>query len=71
MTINLPTPEQVEAMALDAGLTITEACRRANVARSTFTRWKAGEVDPSIGIVRRIIEAIQNAAADLDQPSAA
>jgi AcrR family transcriptional regulator len=36
-------PEDLEAAANDLSLSMNEVCRRAQVARSTFTRWKAKE----------------------------
>ena len=33
----------IETRAVAAGLNVTELCRRADIARSTFTRWKKGQ----------------------------
>lgn len=37
----------LEARAKAAGLTITEACTRAGVHPTTFSRWKRSERNPS------------------------
>lgn len=37
------SPRDIEQIAEDAGTSITAICREAGIARSTFTRWKAGQ----------------------------
>lgn len=37
----------LEARARAAGLTITEACKRAGLHPTTFSRWKKSERNPS------------------------
>lgn len=53
----LLTPEQIEARAEAAGLSMAEVFRRAEVAPSTFTRWKANKTEPTIRVYRRLINA--------------
>ena len=52
------TPEQIEAAADAAGLSIAEVCRRAGIAQSTFGRWKAGRTEPTMAVYRRICAAV-------------
>lgn len=39
--------DRIEARLAACGLTATALCDRAGVARSTWTRWKAGRVVPN------------------------
>lgn len=57
--VALLTPSDIEAKAKAAGLTIAELCRRAGIAQSTFSRWKAGDTKPTIGVYERLCEAAQ------------
>lgn len=50
--------EKVRQMAADAGVSVAELCRRAGVARSTISHWKAGRGGPSL----RTWESLTNAA---------
>lgn len=50
----LLTPHDVEAKAKDAGLSIADVCKRAGIAQSTFSRWKAGRTSPTLTIYQRI-----------------
>jgi transcriptional regulator with XRE-family HTH domain len=54
----LLTPEQVEAKAAAAGKTMAEVCREASIAPSTFSRWRRGETEPTLGVYRRICAAV-------------
>lgn len=54
----LLTPQDIEARAAKAGRTMTDVCRSAGVAPSTFTRWKAGQTEPTLGIYRRLVAAV-------------
>lgn len=56
---DLLSPAEVERLAGEAGLSMAEVCRRAGIAQSTFTRWKAGRTEPSIGVYRRIVQAME------------
>lgn len=59
----LLTPQEIESRAAEAGRTMTEVCRTAGVAPSTFTRWKAGQTEPTLGIYRRLVAAVTPAEA--------
>lgn len=58
----------LEARARAAGLTIGEACSRAELHPTTFSRWKLSERNPSptganlasINRLRAVIEAAEN-----------
>lgn len=60
---HLLTPLEVEAKAKDAGLSIADVCKRAGIAQSTFSRWKAGKTAPTLTIYQRI-EAVLAPAAE-------
>jgi len=55
------TPEQIERAALDARLTMTEVCRRAGVAASTFHRAKNGQQSLRPLTAARLMDAIGEA----------
>jgi len=48
----------VEQLARNRGLTTRELCRMVGIAPSTFTRWKSGETEPTLGVYRRIVQAV-------------
>ncbi len=50
--------QQIEARATQAGLSVTELCQKAGVARSTFTRWKAGTTSPTQRILKRLAQQL-------------
>lgn len=58
-TPELPTPSQIEARAELAGLTIPEVCRKAEIAPSTFWRWKMGKTSPTLGMCQRLLDATE------------
>jgi predicted transcriptional regulator len=55
---DLLSPQEIEARAAEAGRTMTEVCRTAGVAPSTFTRWKAGQTEPTLGVYRKLVSAV-------------
>jgi predicted transcriptional regulator len=55
------SPDEIEAKAKAAGLSIAEVCRRARVAQSTFSRWKVGKTKPTLGVYQRLCEAVEPA----------
>lgn len=55
---DLLTPHDVEAKAKVAGLSIADVCKRAGIAQSTFSRWKAGKTAPTLTIYQRIEAAL-------------
>jgi transcriptional regulator with XRE-family HTH domain len=58
------SPRDIEQIADDAGTTIAAICRDAGIARSTFSRWKAGQTSPSLAVYARIRDAaLRHAAA--------
>lgn len=54
---------EIERRASALGLSISEISTRANLARSTFQRWKAGETDPTTPALRKIYEVLEGAEA--------
>ena len=59
----LLAPTDIERIADAAGTTIAQICRDARVARSTFSRWKAGQTAPRLTSYQRLYEAAQSHAA--------
>jgi predicted transcriptional regulator len=55
---DLLTPADIERLAQRAGIPIAEVCRRAGVAPSIFSRWKAGKTEPNLDNYRRIRDAV-------------
>lgn len=51
-------PSEIEALAGQAGLSMAEACRRAGISQSTFTRWKAGKTEPTLDVYRKLYLAV-------------
>lgn len=52
------TPADIEVLARQSSLSMAEVCRRAGVAQSTFTRWKAGKTEPTLDAYRRLRLAV-------------
>ena len=55
---DLLTPSDVEALAAKAGKTIPAVCAEANVAPSTFYRWKHGKSGLTLDVYRRLRDAV-------------
>lgn len=57
----LLTARGIESRAKERDLPIAEVCRRANVAQSTFHRWKTGESGLTIGTYVKLLDVIHGA----------
>jgi transcriptional regulator with XRE-family HTH domain len=66
----LLSPIAIEALAAQAGLSMAEVCRRAGVAQSTFTRWKAGKTEPTLDVYRKLCAAVPLPAASTEPGNA-
>jgi transcriptional regulator with XRE-family HTH domain len=55
---DLLTPHAIERLAKSVGKTMAQVCREANVAPSTFSRWKAGKTEPTLDVYRRLRQAV-------------
>lgn len=51
---DLLSPQDIEQLGADAGLSVADICRRAGIAHSTFTRWRKGDTEPTLDVYRRI-----------------
>ena len=51
--------EDLERRAATAGVSVSALCREAGVARSTFTRWKSRQAEPTIRVLRLLDEALE------------
>lgn len=60
---DLLTAADIEARARAAGLSMPEVCKRADIAVSTFWRWKAGKTEPGIGVYQRLVAVTEPARA--------
>ena len=58
----LLSPEDIERLATEAGLTVPELCRRAAIAHTTFYRWKNKDTRPTMAVYERIVAALRAAA---------
>lgn len=54
---DLMTPQQIEEMARQNGLSMRQVCQVAGIAFSTFTRWRQQKTEPRIGIYARLVIA--------------
>lgn len=57
---NLPTPQEIEHMAVDAGITVAQACREANLSPAVFHRWKRGISSPTLENLNKLITALKS-----------
>ena len=48
---------RVNELARNAGISVAELCRRADVSRGTVSRWASGETQPSMRVWIKIEEA--------------
>lgn len=60
---DLPTPQDLEIMAVRAGISMTEACRRADVSPAVFHRWKRGK-NPGLEHIRQIMAVLRGAVSE-------
>lgn len=68
MTEKPLSADQFEALAKDAGLSISEVCRRANLAPSIFHRWKSGKSGLTIGSYVKLLDAVEGPASLTSMP---
>jgi transcriptional regulator with XRE-family HTH domain len=68
---DLLSPQDIERLAATAGMSIADVCRRAGVAPSIFSRWKAGKTEPNLENYRRIRDAAYEAVKQRADTSAA
>ncbi len=54
-----PYLQHITQAIAESGLTLKEVCARANIAQSTFTRWKANKTGPTLKVYRRIRNALR------------
>ena len=55
----IPSPDELKALRLRAGLTQTELARRAGVSQSLIARIEAGKVNPRVSTLMKIYHALQ------------
>lgn len=53
--------QKLEQRAAVLGLPINELCRRAKIRRSTFTRWKSDETQPTMRLYQRVLRVLEKA----------
>jgi len=51
---------QLELRAKGKGISINRLCRQASIARSTFSRWKAGTTEPTVSVYRRLSQTLDD-----------
>src|SRR5579859_3843021 len=57
----LPTPQDLEIMAVQAGITMAQACRKANLSPAVFSRWKRGNSTPTLGSLSGLLSVLEKA----------
>ncbi len=67
----LLTPHEIERLARERGLTLTELSIRSGVARSIFQRWKVGKQNPTIRSYQALVAAVMAAEPVAAEPVAA
>lgn len=67
--LTIPTPSDIEGAAKEAGLSIVDLCREAEIAPSTFSRWKAGRTSLTTGACQRLVDAIKRKADATPEPA--
>jgi transcriptional regulator with XRE-family HTH domain len=55
----MKTPTQIEATAKAQGMKMSDVLRRANIAHSTWWRWKKGRFSPRFATVEKIEKALK------------
>ena len=55
----IPSPDELKALRLRAGLTQTELARRAGVSQSLIARIETGKVNPRVSTLMKIYHALQ------------
>ena len=63
---DLPTPRDIEIMAIHAGISVAQACRNADVSPAVFTRWKRGKGTPTLESLGKIMVALRAAKPDAE-----
>lgn len=59
---DLLTPDDVERLAAENGLSMSDLFARAGISHTTFYRWRAGKTEPTLAIYRRIRDVLAEAA---------
>lgn len=62
----LLTPDQIEVKAAACGKSMAAVCREAGIAQSTWSRWRRGETEPTLGVYRRLCAAVSVAVSPPD-----
>lgn len=60
--------DEFKHRAAAVNLSFNELCRRAGIARSTFQRWTAGTVKPTIENLERIDSVLRRAEIEKNAP---
>jgi transcriptional regulator with XRE-family HTH domain len=65
----LLTPDDIKRLAADRGVSIASVCIKAGIATSTFSRWQAGDTEPTLTVYRRLVAAAKGEPVDEMPPS--
>ncbi|MFB6069922.1 MAG: CBS domain-containing protein [Halanaeroarchaeum sp.] len=63
--MHLPTPQDLRERRTSLDLTQSELAERAGVSQPLIARIEGGDVDPRLSTLRRIVEALDEAAGDV------
>jgi predicted transcriptional regulator len=55
----IPTPLDIEIMALKAGKAMRVICKEAGVSHSSFSRWKCGHSEMQPRTIRKLLDVLE------------
>lgn len=58
----IPTPLDIEFLALKAGKKMGQVCQEAGVAHNTYCRWKHGKTAINVSTLQKLLDALQASA---------
>lgn len=65
--MNLPTPQDLRERRIELGLTQSTLAERAGVSQPLIARIEGGDVDPRLSTLRRIVNALEEAAGNIER----
>jgi hypothetical protein len=63
----IPGWRDLERLAFEGRISMSELCRRAEVHGTTFRKWKSGRSTPSVAIVQALLDAGLAAVAEAER----
>jgi hypothetical protein len=66
----IPSWRDLERLAFEGRISVSELCRRAEVHGTTFRKWKAGRSSPTVATVQALLDAGLAAVAEAERAEA-